>query len=440
MICYHTNTPPAARPPAFDANDWYRLGRALEIATADAALAASPAAAAAAQAHADARGSAKAARLATYDFRCVFLAPTCRWRLLERIDARCELMVLQGLLRETAALLVAGTLRPESMAGRAIGYRQAIDYLTRPAPPPPPPGLPGLPGSSSSSSSSSGGGCSSLELGGASAEVGAFHAFVDAFCTATRNYAGQQLKWFRKDPAFCFVAAPVAGPRRPRYPGAPAPPPPRDNDAGGAAARRPNGQVKEAPLPKKPRRGLSPAAAAAAHAEWAAAWAQLRAAAEAEAAAGDAADSGARTRVAAHVLALAAMDRGAYDAALAAAEQGHVREALLEQGQRMKTYASARTLLTEAEAGGATAAAAAPAAGCASGQPGGRLLEALADADAATATVRAAGLARPAHGAERPRALPDDNAQGTGGASRGAAHEAGSVLFRGVTPPTRSVQ
>jgi hypothetical protein len=264
-----------------------------------------------------------------------------------------------------------------------------------------------------------------LELGGASAEVGTFHAFVDAFCTATRNYAGQQLKWFRKDPAFCFVAAPVAGPRRPRYPGAPAPPPPRD-DAGGAAARRPNGQVKEAPLPKKPRRGLSPAAAAAAHAEWAAAWAQLRAAAEAEAAAGDAADSGARTRLAAHVLALAAMDRGAYDAALAAAEQGHVREALLEQGQRMKTYASARTLLTEA--------------GGASGQQGGRLLEALADADAATAAVRAAGLARPAHGAERPRALPDDNAEGTGGAGRGAAHEAGSVLFRGVTPPTRRVQ
>ena len=62
----------------------------------------------------------------------------------------------------------------ESMAGRAIGYRQAIDYLTR------------------------------ADFGAADAE--AFSNFLLKFGTATRNYATQQIKWFRKDPSFLFVS------------------------------------------------------------------------------------------------------------------------------------------------------------------------------------------------------------------------------------------
>ena len=62
----------------------------------------------------------------------------------------------------------------ESMAGRAIGYRQAIEYLTR------------------------------ADFVEADAE--AFSSFLLKFGTATRNYATQQLKWFRKDPSFLFVS------------------------------------------------------------------------------------------------------------------------------------------------------------------------------------------------------------------------------------------
>lgn len=43
-------------------------------------------------------------------------------------------MVQSGLLQETADLLVQNILDPESPPGRAIGYRQTIDYLCRPDP------------------------------------------------------------------------------------------------------------------------------------------------------------------------------------------------------------------------------------------------------------------------------------------------------------------
>jgi len=40
-------------------------------------------------------------------------------------------MVEKGLLEETASLLSAGVLDPSSPPGRAIGYRQAIEYLSK---------------------------------------------------------------------------------------------------------------------------------------------------------------------------------------------------------------------------------------------------------------------------------------------------------------------
>lgn len=434
-----------ARPPTFDANDWYRLGRALEIAQTEHALSANPELALQAKATADARVATKAARLAQYDFRCVFLAPTCRWRLLERIDARCEAMLLGGLLEETATLLAEGQLRPDSMAGRAIGYRQAIDYLTRPLSAPP------LPDSMSSSSgsdsmSSKRSKVSAGEGSGADSEenneVDAFNAFLDDFCSATRNYAGQQLKWFRKDSAFYFLEAPVTGSRRPRYPGDPAPPP---MVASSRALRSPTGQLKEAPLLKKPKtRQLSPEAAAAAQAEWLKAMIELRAKAEAEAAAGDVEDAQKRADVLASVLELVGMGRDNYMSELGAPPQTTIRDALLQQGKRMKTYASTRTLLTPPTTCSSPAATAAGDASVETSpqgkQKGGKLLEVLAVAKAATLVVRNANLTRSADGTTaRSWALPDDSS-GSDGISNEPTSSQESVLFRGIAPPTRKVE
>eukprot|EP00667_Euglena_gracilis_P012193 EG_transcript_12498 len=51
-----------------------------------------------------------------------------------RLDARCEALVIAGLLEETGRLFCEGKLPPGSSGSRAIGYRQAIDYLCRPDP------------------------------------------------------------------------------------------------------------------------------------------------------------------------------------------------------------------------------------------------------------------------------------------------------------------
>jgi len=76
-------------------------------------------------------------------------------------------MVERGLLEETADLLASGTLNPASPPGRAIGYRQAIEYLQR------------------------------ADVGDAAAEAGALKTFLEDFATATRRYAKQQMVWYR---------------------------------------------------------------------------------------------------------------------------------------------------------------------------------------------------------------------------------------------------
>lgn len=43
-------------------------------------------------------------------------------------------MLRSGLMEETAQLLSQGLLDPASPPGRAIGYRQTIEYLRRPEP------------------------------------------------------------------------------------------------------------------------------------------------------------------------------------------------------------------------------------------------------------------------------------------------------------------
>lgn len=136
-----------------------------------------------------------------YDVRCFFLCPDDRMGHTKIIDKRCEQMVVNGLLQETAGTLFVsflgavflGSYRtfriihvidlslaeelPE-MAARAIGYRQTLDYLSK----------------------------ESLENN----ESDEFDSFINDFTTATRRYAKKQMSWFRKDREFMFVPVSLA--------------------------------------------------------------------------------------------------------------------------------------------------------------------------------------------------------------------------------------
>lgn len=97
---------------------------------------------------------------------------------------RCEEMLERGLLVETAELLVEGRLDPASPAGRAIGYRQAIDFLSQEA---------GI-------CASGGEGDSERGIHGMQGAVDAKNRFLEfygGFATKTRQYAADQMKWFR---------------------------------------------------------------------------------------------------------------------------------------------------------------------------------------------------------------------------------------------------
>ena len=55
-----------------------------------------------------------------------------RWprdELNRRIDMRVDAMLAEGLVKETAALLSAGYLAPDTTAGQAIGYKEILPYL-----------------------------------------------------------------------------------------------------------------------------------------------------------------------------------------------------------------------------------------------------------------------------------------------------------------------
>jgi len=112
-----------------------------------------------------------------YDVRCFFLCPDDRMSHFQTVDRRCEEMLLRGLLRETAQLYVTGRLPEESQVTRAIGYRQALEYLKR--------------------------------ENARSGDREAFMSFVDDFATATRQYAKKQMQWFRRDEEFAFIPVPM---------------------------------------------------------------------------------------------------------------------------------------------------------------------------------------------------------------------------------------
>lgn len=153
----------AERISKFCGEDWYRLGRTLEVALT-----------------ANSRDTKE--RLYTgerqgglaslgYDTRCFFLCPNDRMKHTEVVDERCERMIQLGLIKETSNLCLAG--RMPDMASRAIGYRQTMEYLE--------------------------------DDGVVPSEEDRFMQFLNNFTTATRRYAKQQMSWFRKDKDFMFV-------------------------------------------------------------------------------------------------------------------------------------------------------------------------------------------------------------------------------------------
>lgn len=110
-------------------------------------------------------------------------------------------MLVRGLLTETADLLVKGTLDPASPAGRAIGYRQAIDFLAQEA---------RLGGREGVHEKDEQGGD---EAAGADPDT-RFMAFYRTFAAKTRQYSGEQMKWFRskKGRDFSWQAWELGGP------------------------------------------------------------------------------------------------------------------------------------------------------------------------------------------------------------------------------------
>lgn len=113
-----------------------------------------------------------------YDFICLFLS-TPRTNLYRALDLRCEEMLMEtdGLLSEASWLLDIGLLPNMNSAARAIGYRQAMEYLL---------------------------GC--RREGGRSCPD-SFASFLFEFQKASRNFAKRQLTWFRNEHIYHWLDA-----------------------------------------------------------------------------------------------------------------------------------------------------------------------------------------------------------------------------------------
>ncbi|XVE50129.1 hypothetical protein DITRI_Ditri01bG0136900 [Diplodiscus trichospermus] len=113
-----------------------------------------------------------------YDFICFFLSSP-RLDLYRLIDMRCEHMLseMDGILSEARWLLDLGLLPNSNSATRAIGYRQAMEYLLR---------------------------C--REQGGMSSTRD-FYYFLSEFQKASRNFAKRQLTWFRNEHIYHWLNA-----------------------------------------------------------------------------------------------------------------------------------------------------------------------------------------------------------------------------------------
>ncbi|KAA0059019.1 tRNA dimethylallyltransferase 9 [Cucumis melo var. makuwa] len=113
-----------------------------------------------------------------YEFICFFLSSP-RLNLYKSIDFRCEDMILgsDGILSEATWLLNSGLLPNSNSATKAIGYRQAMEYLLR---------------------------C--RQQGGRSSPE-EFYAFLSEFQKASRNFAKRQLTWFRNERIYHWLDA-----------------------------------------------------------------------------------------------------------------------------------------------------------------------------------------------------------------------------------------
>ncbi|XP_073029013.1 tRNA dimethylallyltransferase 9 [Primulina eburnea] len=112
-----------------------------------------------------------------FDFICFFLS-TNRLDLYRSIDFRCEDMLLDGgILTEAKWLLDLGLMPNSNSATRAIGYRQAMEYLL-----------------------------ACREQGGWSSSR-YFQTFLSEFQKASRNFAKRQLTWFRNEPIYQWIDA-----------------------------------------------------------------------------------------------------------------------------------------------------------------------------------------------------------------------------------------
>lgn len=92
-----------------------------------------------------------------------------------------------------AELLRTGVLVPQTTAGKSIGYRQVAQYVLSEAGPVTPANTLGAP------------------LANAGEER--FRAFLNNFCTVSRQYSTEQMKWFRKDKAYLWVRSELEKPK-----------------------------------------------------------------------------------------------------------------------------------------------------------------------------------------------------------------------------------
>ncbi|EEF38103.1 tRNA dimethylallyltransferase 9 [Ricinus communis] len=181
------------RAQSLPANDWYRLRRSLEIIKATGSPPSSfqvpydffkeqlgtrlTESSLNANLAGDVSAKVKPKDL-DYDFICFFLSSP-RLDLYRSIDYRCEDMLsgTDGILSEAKWLLDMGLLPNSNSATRAIGYRQAMEYLLQ---------------------------C--RQQGGRSS-AGEFYAFLSEFQKASRNFAKRQMTWFRNEHIYHWLNA-----------------------------------------------------------------------------------------------------------------------------------------------------------------------------------------------------------------------------------------
>ena len=171
---------PSHPPPQLSRNDWYRLHRALVVAIQTQGGLTTPSSGVPSSGVPSSGATPEVDSLETLrrslDLRCFFLTAS-REPLCRRIDRRCGSMLRSGLLEETTEELLQRRLLPSSTPGRAIGYRQSLEYLLR------------IPD----------------EYWAPKSEHEALTDFVEGFAQASRRYAAQQTKWFRSEPRFAWV-------------------------------------------------------------------------------------------------------------------------------------------------------------------------------------------------------------------------------------------